>query len=120
MLGRGHFGKVLLAEDKKMKDLVAIKVLKKGDIIARDEVDSLMSEKRIFEAVNAVKHPFLVNLSSCFQTDTHVFFVMEYACGGDLMMHIHTDVFKEPRAWFVVQMCIRTWVFCLLESIYLL
>ena len=105
VLGRGHFGKVLLAEDKKIKDQVAIKVLKKGDIIARDEVDSLMSEKRIFEAVNAVKHPFLVNLCSCFQTETHVFFVMEYACGGDLMMHIHTDVFKEPRAWFVVGRC---------------
>ena len=101
VLGRGHFGKVLLAEDKETKELMASKVLKKGDIIARDEVDSLMSEKRIFEAVNKVKHPFLVNLHSCFQTESHVFFVMEYACGGDLMMHIHTDVFKEPRAWWV-------------------
>ena len=58
-----------MAEDKKSKDLVAIKVLKKGDIIARDEVDSLMSEKRIFETVNEIRHPFLVNLNSCFQTE---------------------------------------------------
>ena len=59
---------MLLAEDKITKELVAIKVLKKGDIVNRDEVDSLMSEKRIFERINAVRHPFLVNLHSCFQS----------------------------------------------------
>lgn len=58
-----------MAEDKKTTDLVAVKALKKGDIISRDEVDSLMSEKRIFETVNAIRHPFLVNLYSCFQTE---------------------------------------------------
>jgi protein kinase N len=99
VLGRGHFGKVLLAEDKETSELVAIKVLKKADIISRDEVDSLMSEKRIFERINAVRHPFLVNLHCCFQSENNVCFVMEYACGGDLMMHIHQDIFKEPRAW---------------------
>ena len=30
----------------------------------------------------------------------HVFFVMEYAMGGDLMRHIHDDIFTEPRACF--------------------
>jgi len=58
-----------MAEDKHNKELVAVKVLKKGDIISRDEVDSLMSEKRIFETVNSIRHPFLVNLQCCFQTD---------------------------------------------------
>uniref|UniRef100_A0A4W3I7L2 protein kinase C n=1 Tax=Callorhinchus milii TaxID=7868 RepID=A0A4W3I7L2_CALMI len=98
VLGRGHFGKVLLSEYKVTGEMFAIKALKKGDIVARDEVDSLMCEKRIFETVNSVRHPFLVNLFACFQTKDHVCFVMEYAPGGDLMMHIHADVFSEPRA----------------------
>ncbi|XP_073705520.1 serine/threonine-protein kinase N2 [Garra rufa] len=100
VLGRGHFGKVLLAEYSITGEMFAIKALKKGDIVARDEVESLMCEKRIFETVNSVRHPFLVNLFACFQTKEHVCFVMEYAAGGDLMMHIHADVFSEPRATF--------------------
>ncbi|KAL2086027.1 hypothetical protein ACEWY4_017086 [Coilia grayii] len=100
VLGRGHFGKVLLGEYRKSGTMYAIKALKKGDILARDEVDSLMCEKRIFETVNSFRHPFLVNLFACFQTPEHVCFVMEYTAGGDLMMHIHTDVFTEPRAMF--------------------
>ncbi|KAI5618410.1 serine/threonine-protein kinase N1 isoform X3, partial [Silurus asotus] len=100
VLGRGHFGKVLLAEYKKSGSMYAIKALKKGDIVARDEVESLMCEKRIFEIVNSSQHPFLVNLFACFQTSEHVCFVMEYTAGGDLMMHIHADVFNEPRAVF--------------------
>uniref|UniRef100_A0A9J7YMS4 protein kinase C n=1 Tax=Cyprinus carpio carpio TaxID=630221 RepID=A0A9J7YMS4_CYPCA len=100
VLGRGHFGKVLLAEYSITGEMFAIKALKKGDVVARDEVESLMCEKRIFETVNSVRHPFLVNLFACFQTKEHVCFVMEYAAGGDLMMHIHADVFSEPRATF--------------------
>ncbi|KAL7637144.1 UNVERIFIED_CONTAM: hypothetical protein RMT77_011856 [Armadillidium vulgare] len=100
VLGRGHFGKVILGQYKTTGEYFAIKALKKGDIIVRDEVESLLAEKRIFEVANSVRHPFLVNLFSCFQTESHVCFVMEYAAGGDLMMHIHADVFDEPRAVF--------------------
>ncbi|XP_056128361.1 serine/threonine-protein kinase N1b isoform X3 [Rhinichthys klamathensis goyatoka] len=100
VLGRGHFGKVLLSEYRHSGKMYAIKALKKGDIVARDEVESLMCEKRIFEAVNSAQHPFLVNLFACFQTPEHVCFVMEYTAGGDLMMHIHADVFSETRSVF--------------------
>ncbi|XP_041792581.1 serine/threonine-protein kinase N2-like [Chelmon rostratus] len=100
VLGRGHFGKVLLAEFKKSGKLYAIKALKKKDIVTRDEVDSLMSEKRIFEMINASRHPFLVNLHGCFQTSDHVCFVMEYLPGGDLMIHIHNNVFTEAQTRF--------------------
>ncbi|XP_068166319.1 serine/threonine-protein kinase N2-like [Antennarius striatus] len=100
VLGRGHFGKVLLAEFKKTGELYAVKALKKKDIVTRDEVDSLMSEKRIFEMINASRHPFLVNLHGCFQTSDHVCFVMEYLPGGDLMIHIHNNVFTEAQTRF--------------------
>jgi len=100
VLGRGHFGKVILARYRNTGEYFAIKALKKGDIIARDEVESLLAEKRIFEVANSMRHPFLVNLFACFQTKSHVCFVMEYAAGGDLMMHIHADVFTEPRTVF--------------------
>ncbi|XP_077162010.1 serine/threonine-protein kinase N3 isoform X1 [Paroedura picta] len=95
MLGRGHFGKVLLAQYKATGKLCAIKALKKHDILSRDEMDSLNCEKRIFEVVNSSGHPFLVNLFACFQTPSHACFVMEYTPGGDLMMRIHSDVFSE-------------------------
>lgn len=100
VLGRGHFGKVILAKHLESGEYYAIKALKKSDIIAREEVEGLMAEKRIFQTASKVHHPFLVNLYSCYQTSTHVCFVMEYACGGDLMLHIHNDIFSEPRATF--------------------
>ncbi|XP_059213988.1 serine/threonine-protein kinase N2 [Centropristis striata] len=100
VLGRGHFGKVLLAEYKMSGKLYAIKALKKGDIVTRDEVDSLMCEKRIFEVINTAQHPFLVNLYGCFQTADHVCFVMAYSPGGDLMTHIHTSIFTEKQTRF--------------------
>lgn len=81
VLGRGHFGKVILSQYKNTGEYFAIKALKKGDVISRDEVESLLSEKRIFEVANSIRHPFLVNLFACFQTDSHVCFVMEYAAG---------------------------------------
>ncbi|XP_015795944.1 serine/threonine-protein kinase N [Tetranychus urticae] len=100
VLGRGHFGKVILSRYKPTREYYALKALKKGDVIARDEIESLMAEKRILEVATKTRHPFLINLFACFQTSLHVCFVMEYACGGDLMLHIHQDIFSEPRATF--------------------
>lgn len=100
VLGRGHFGKVILAKHLSTNEHFALKALKKSYIIAREEVEGLMAEKRTFQVASRVNHPFLINLYSCFQTETHVCFVMEYACGGDLMLHIHNDIFSEPRSVF--------------------
>lgn len=100
VLGKGNFGKVMLAETKATKSLYAIKVLKKEFIIENDEVESTRSEKRVFLVANKERHPFLLNLHACFQTETRVYFVMEYISGGDLMLHIQRGQFGTKRAQF--------------------
>ena len=62
VLGRGHFGKVLLGEYRSTATIYAIKALKKADIFARDEVESLMCEKRILATCTNYGHPFLIHL----------------------------------------------------------
>ncbi|XP_077377824.1 serine/threonine-protein kinase N1-like [Festucalex cinctus] len=100
VLGRGHFGKVLLAEMTSTGRLYAVKALKKSDVVTRDEVDSLMSEKRILELIRTRRHPFLVQLHACFQTSEHVCFLMDFLPGGDLMIHIHNRAFTPQQTRF--------------------
>ncbi|ORX75126.1 kinase-like protein [Anaeromyces robustus] len=100
VLGRGSFGKVMLAEEKTSKKLFAIKMLKKQYIVEKDEVHSMMSEKSVFLTVSSINHPFLVNLHSCFSSASRIYFVMEYAQGGDLIYHVRQNNFTHNRAKF--------------------
>uniref|UniRef100_A0AAZ3PSU6 Protein kinase C n=1 Tax=Oncorhynchus tshawytscha TaxID=74940 RepID=A0AAZ3PSU6_ONCTS len=86
VIGRGSYAKVLLVRLKKTERIYAMKVVKKELVNDDEDIDWVQTEKHVFE--QASNHPFLVGLHSCFQTESRLFFIIEYVNGGDLMFHM--------------------------------
>ncbi|KJH50521.1 kinase domain protein [Dictyocaulus viviparus] len=86
VIGRGSYAKVVQAEHIKSKQIYAIKIIKKQMFNEDEDIDWVQTEKSVFEA--ASNYPFLVGLHSCFQTESRLFFVIEFVPGGDLMFHM--------------------------------
>jgi protein kinase X len=83
-LGTGTFGRVRLVkhrDDPPEALPLALKCLKKNEIIRLKQIEHVKSEKSILQRIN---HPYIVNLKGTFQSPTHVFMLLDYACGGEL------------------------------------
>ncbi|XP_076369851.1 uncharacterized protein LOC143256467 isoform X2 [Tachypleus tridentatus] len=99
VLGRSGFGKVLLAQLKGRESYFAIKCLKKDVILEDNDLESAIIERKVLAL--GTNHPFLSKLFCTFQSESHLFFAMEYLGGGDLMFHIEeTGKFSHERARF--------------------
>ena len=91
---------VYLARHKQTGQSYAIKVLQKKAIIRRNEVKHIMAERNVL--LKNTTHPFLVGLHYSFQTNSKLYFVLDYVNGGELFFHLQRErVFEEPRARWV-------------------
>ncbi|XP_063857759.1 putative protein kinase C delta type homolog isoform X8 [Scylla paramamosain] len=99
VLGKGSYGKVMLAKQAATENYFAVKCLKKDVVLEDNDVECTLIERKVLSL--GTKHPYLCHLFCTFQTPSHLFFVMEYLTGGDLMFHIqHCGRFDEFRACF--------------------
>ncbi|CAD8077010.1 unnamed protein product [Paramecium primaurelia] len=84
-LGTGSFGRVRLAKQKSNNKYVALKMLKKIEILRLKQVDHIISE---FNILKQIKHPFLIEMSGYTQDERYLYFVLEYIQGGELFTYL--------------------------------
>lgn len=85
MLGKGSFGKVYMVKRKTTGEILAMKVLRKSELVKRSQVNHTMTERRIMSSVN---HPFIVGLRFAFQTTSKLVMISDYCCGGEIFFHL--------------------------------
>ena len=91
-LGHGDVGAVHLVTLKGTEARFAMKVLVKQEMHDRNKLHRVRTEGTILEAVD---HPFVATLYSSFQTETHIYFVMEYCEGGELYETLQAEPGKR-------------------------
>ena len=85
VIGKGSFGKVTLVKKLSDNRTFAMKVLSKDNIVKRKQVEHTKTERRVLGNIN---HPFIVKLHYAFQTNNKLYFVLDYAAGGELFFHL--------------------------------
>ncbi|XP_047526228.1 serine/threonine-protein kinase greatwall isoform X3 [Pieris napi] len=100
-ISRGAFGKVFLAQKKyNPEQLYAIKVMKKSEMINKNMVTQVVTERN---ALALSRSPFCVHLFYSLQSASSVYLVMEYMVGGDLKSLLNVYGFlEESMAIFYV------------------
>lgn len=95
-LGKGKFGRVYLAREKKSNFIVALKILFKLEL-AQARVDKQL--RREIEIQSHLRHPNILRFYGYFYDDKRIYLILEYAAKGELYKQLRTyQTFPEPLA----------------------
>eukprot|EP01094_Clydonella_sp_ATCC50884_P022740 TRINITY_DN5292_c1_g1_i1.p1 TRINITY_DN5292_c1_g1~~TRINITY_DN5292_c1_g1_i1.p1 ORF type:complete len:954 (-),score=205.13 TRINITY_DN5292_c1_g1_i1:866-3727(-) len=100
---RGGYSSVYLAQKKSTGDILAIKVLKKDEMVERRQVDNVKSERDILATTSC---PFVVRLYYAFKTQENLCLAMEYLCGGDLcapLIELGTGLAEDTVKFYIAE-----------------
>ncbi|XP_055386041.1 aurora kinase B [Condylostylus longicornis] len=97
-LGRGKFGRVYLAREKKTQFMVAMKVMFKSELQAGGVQRNVLRE---IEIQSRLKHPHILRLFTWFHDERKIYLALEIASKGELYHHLKNSPngrFEDSRA----------------------
>jgi 5'-AMP-activated protein kinase catalytic alpha subunit len=115
LLGQGTFGKVYYGRSTITNQGVAIKMIDKDKVIKNDQADSI---KREISIMRLVKHPNIIQLFEVMATKSKIYFVIEYAKGGELFKKVAKGKLKEDIAHKYFKQLISAVDYCHSRGVY--
>jgi len=100
VIGRGAFGEVRVCRKKDNKQVYAMKIMKKTEMLKKNQVQHIRAERDVLALAD---NPWVVKLHFSFQDEKNLFLVMEYLPGGDLMtILMKLDILTEEQTRFYI------------------
>ena len=84
-LGTGSFGRVKIAKNRKNGHYIALKIMKKREILKSKQADHIENEIKI---ISMIDHPFVINFEGFTQDHTYLYLGMECINGGELFTYL--------------------------------
>jgi 5'-AMP-activated protein kinase catalytic alpha subunit len=115
LLGQGTFGKVYYGRSTITNQSVAIKMIDKDKVLKNDQVGSI---KREISIMRLVKHPNIIQLFEVMATKSKIYFVIEYAKGGELFKKVAKGKLREDIAHKYFKQLISAVDYCHSRGVY--
>ena len=82
VIGRGAFGEVWLVQKKDMGHVYAMKILRKADMLEKEQLGHIRAERDILVEAESL---WVVKMFYSFQDKLNLYLIMEFLPGGDMM-----------------------------------